>query len=454
MKSLQVRILCMLIACVILCAVVLSEWVNIEFRNHGPQMFHHDSLRFMANHLEQLWSQPDHQQFDDFIAKMNLEMRTEFQWLDENGNDLRGGINRPEVKEKTSANTRKDRRHSNFGPGRRHLFLPPIEDSNDRLGFINVTSSGNFLLVQWVKIRPPGLPPMLFLSIVSVLLLFGLLMSNYVARPVHQLKLTLEEFGKGNLAVRSGIRRADEIGDLVRAFNAMADQVATDIERERGMVRSISHEVRSPLTRMRLLLERIRKQKDTANSISRLESEIQTLGRIPDLLIQMADIEQGRAHLEMQNVGISEFLDFYVHRLEPVASAKSCKIMMELKEISDLESIRTDPEILGRCLENILENAIRFAPESTAIEMHCHKTDRQIVFQFRDYGSGVPDAELEKIFEPFFRSDASRNRHSGGLGLGLAITKSAVKALGGEISARNAQPGLLIEITMPIENAG
>lgn len=451
MRSLQFRIFVLLIACVVLCAITLSIWANIEFRNLGPRQFHHESLQFLADELEDRWNQPDHREFHDLIHRMSIDLRSRFQWLDANGQDLLGNDNRPEFRILNQQAKWKPRRPGDFLAFDQIRTMPPQRGERGMIGFVNSTRSGQHLLVQWVRLPARHIPLFLFISIIGVLTLFGLLISRHVALPVQRLRQTMNDFGNGNLKSRSEIRRSDEIGDLAKTFNFMAERVAADIQRERSMVRNIAHEVRSPLTRMNLLLERVRNQKETAISLDRLESEIQTLGRIPDLLILMADIEQGRAKINIQDIEIQTFLDFYLQRLEPVATSKNCRLELIQPEFHENETFQTDPEILGRCVENIIENAIRFTPPDSRIEIGCELSHDEIRLSFRDYGPGVPEDELERIFQAFFRSDASRNRHTGGLGLGLSITASAVKALGGTVTAMNAKPGLLIEIRMPLK---
>jgi len=121
--------------------------------------------------------------------------------------------------------------------------------------------------------------------------------------------------------------------------------------------------------------------------------------------------------------------------------------------VNDALELSGDRELLRRAVENVLRNAIRFAPEQTAVDISLRKNREHAVIAIRDYGPGVPEDSLSNLFKPFFRVEADRNRDSGGVGLGLSIAQRAVAIHQGEIRARNANPGLLVEIELPNSTA-
>lgn len=270
----------------------------------------------------------------------------------------------------------------------------------------------------------------------------------------------MESFGEGDFSARSAIRRSDEIGQLATSFNAMASRIETDFNRERRMVRNIAHEVRTPLTRMLLLLERIRSGRYSEKAIEQMESEIQQLSMMPEKLIELSDIEQGRAKILLQQVDAIAFLENSIERMQLIASKKKCLLTFEFNgklitydnssaEENEFE-IQTDPDLLARAIENIIDNAIRHSPDNFEIRLNCNLSEnRTLTIEIHDSGPGVPEKDLTRIFTPFFRSDLSRNQNSGGLGLGLSISRSIVNALNGSIEARNTNPGLAMRITLP-----
>jgi two-component system sensor histidine kinase CpxA len=240
----------------------------------------------------------------------------------------------------------------------------------------------------------------------------------------------------------------------------MASRIETDFNRERRMVRNIAHEVRTPLTRMLLLLERIRSGRYSEKAIEQMESEIQQLSMMPEKLIELSDIEQGRAKILLQQVDAIAFLENSIERMQLIASEKKCHLTFEFNgklisydnssaEENEFE-IQTDPDLLARAIENIIDNAIRHSPDNFEIRLNCNLSEnRTLTIEIHDSGPGVPEKDLTRIFTPFFRSDLSRNQNSGGLGLGLSISRSIVYALNGSIEARNTNPGLAMRITLP-----
>ena len=444
MKSLAIRILISLAALLALGAVVLVFWADLQFRSHGPERFHQGALILFADQAERTWAEGQPAEVARFLEDLGQRFRSDFQWLDSEGLDLIGSEDHPELTDRIYLERHAVHPSRKNGPGPR----PPIMSENGRFAFVVRSTSGKFRLVEWVQPPPLHVPLILFSIIGLVLGLFGALMTFQVVRPVRKLQAIVEEFGRGNLNMRSNLKRTDEIGDLAESFNRMADQIHLLVERERGVVRSVAHEVRGPLTRMRLLTERLRNGKQVDETIGRLEKEIGSLSQIPDLLLQLSLVESGQAAIQMKQMNLGDFIQDLVTRMEPQAARRDCQIQCMDMDSFDYE-IQTDAAILGRSVENVLDNAIRHSPEKSRIKISQKRTADQLELYFRDFGPGVPEQDLASIFRPFFRCDASRTRNSGGLGLGLAITRSCVEALGGKIWASHAEPGLLVTIRLP-----
>ncbi|MFM7591511.1 MAG: sensor histidine kinase [Isosphaeraceae bacterium] len=448
--SLQRRIFLMLLACVALCALVLSLLADIEFRNRGPAMFHHGSLRFFAAEFERLWKSGKAEEIQLQINQLGEIQHSRFQWLDKNGKDLLGNDNFSEIRLNQENEIEK-----RGGPrGRRGMrdnrIEPVFSYRTGNAGFLAISPSAEFYLVHWVPPPRPWPAMPLFLSITAILVVFGILISRNIAKPVTRLSQTMDQFGAGELAARSDIQRSDEIGQLASSFNAMASRIETDFSRERRMVRNMAHEVRTPLTRMLRLRERISSGRNTIAAIEQMESEIQQLSRMPEKLMELSDIEQGRAKMEHQPVDIQLFLESTIEKMQLIASDKKCYLKFNFNSISDSDDFSTDSELLAHAVENIIDNAIRHCPENSEIIVHCeNQPNDRMTIEISDTGPGVPEEDLQRIFNPFFRTDQSRNQKTGGLGLGLAISKSIIAALGGSIEARNNNPGLTITITLP-----
>ena len=167
---------------------------------------------------------------------------------------------------------------------------------------------------------------------------------------------------------------------------------------------------------------------------------------IPQLL-QVTRVEGDPAALKTVTVRLDELLADLVYDSLLEAKAKDCTLLLKAPVSVTLNG---DEELIRRAIENVIRNAIRYAPRGTAVEIELRKSDGVAQISVRDYGPGVPADALPRIFDPFYRVDSDRNRTSGGLGLGLAIARRAVELHNGRLKAGNANPGLLVTIELPV----
>jgi signal transduction histidine kinase len=288
--------------------------------------------------------------------------------------------------------------------------------------------------------------PYFVLILLAIAGLCWLLAVN-IASPLRQLATTVDRFGAGDLDARIAWRRGDEIGDLAQAFNQMADRIQTLLTAERRLLQDISHELRSPLARLSFAAELTRTASDRNAAVARLRKEIDRLADLISGLIQVTRAEGEFPERNLRPVLFDRLVYDVVESCELEANARRCHI-----ECTDRVPVklRGDEELLRRAVENVLRNAIRYAPESSVIEVNLASNGSAAELAIRDYGPGVPDEMLPKIFTPFFRVDSSRDSTTGGVGLGLAIAQRAVLLHHGQISAANAGPGLKVTIALPL----
>jgi two-component system sensor histidine kinase CpxA len=293
------------------------------------------------------------------------------------------------------------------------------------------------------------------LALVVGALSFGL--ARYLAAPVRALRGAAQRLRDGDLTARVGgrvVRRRDEIGELARDFDAMAERLETLLGSQRRLLRDVSHELRSPLARLRVALELARGRAGTeaAGPLDRMEREA---GRMDELIGQLLLLERlaaGQAAGEPERLDLTALLAGVVDDASFEAGAAGVEV-----------NLGTAPPVLlhGRsgllrsALDNVLRNAIRFAPRGTAVEVELAAGDKEVVVSVRDRGPGVPAEHLGALFEPFARVADARERATGGAGLGLAITKRAVELHGGSVAARNhAEGGLEVVLELPVAPAG
>jgi signal transduction histidine kinase len=279
--------------------------------------------------------------------------------------------------------------------------------------------------------------------LVAVAALFWLLAWN-IASPIRRLAKTVDRFGSGELSVRTGSRRRDEIGNLSRTFDRMAERISTLLTAERRLLQDISHELRSPLARLEFAAELVRTAEDRDAAVGRLRKEISRLNNLVNELIQVTRAEGDPSQYQAEEIRFDEIV---LEVIEDYRNTRRCEIAADAgKPVV----VRGDRELLRRSIENILQNGLRYSPEGAPLEVKLETAGDTVRLTIRDYGPGVPHDALTKIFQPFFRVDDSRDKTTGGVGLGLAITGRAVALHHGRLSAENANPGLRVTMEIPI----
>jgi two-component system sensor histidine kinase CpxA len=304
----------------------------------------------------------------------------------------------------------------------------------------------NFILIlPQVHYRSWFLTPQgLYGLAVVVLLCYALALS--LTFPVKKLQRTLIQFGRGNLDARTHSRRHDELGQLSRAFDQMAERIQTLLAAERRLLLDISHEIRSPLARLGVVIELARNSEDLEGSLNRIQREADRLNELVGQLLQVTRAEGDREKLQRDAVPLDELIETIVEDCGIEAQARSCELCLAPTPAITVDG---DPELLRRAIENILRNAIRYSPAGKPVEITLHDRGATAQITVRDYGPGVPAEALDRIFDPFYRVDPDRSRAGGGVGLGLAIARRAVELHDGALQASNADPGLLVEIEIP-----
>jgi two-component system sensor histidine kinase CpxA len=243
--------------------------------------------------------------------------------------------------------------------------------------------------------------------------------------------------------------RHDEIGDVARAFNLMAAQIATLLSAERRLLQDVSHELRSPLARLGFAVELARTSPDHEAALARIRKETDRLAQLVDELLQLTRAEGDPTARNLAPVKLDALLADIVADCKLEAEAQGCRLVLRVTQPAVLTGER---ELLRRACDNIVRNAIRHAPPQSTIEVELSVKGPRATISFRDRGPGVPQESLGDIFKPFYRVENDRDRSSGGVGLGLAIALRAVELHHGRISARNASPGLIIEIELPVDS--
>ncbi len=272
------------------------------------------------------------------------------------------------------------------------------------------------------------------------------LLAYSLTSPLRRMQKTVEAFGHGDFSVRNGLVRRDEFGQLAGTFDVMAERIESLVAAQRRLLLDISHELRSPLTRLGVAVEIARGQEDKDAALNRIQREADRLNVLVDQLLQVTRAESDPAHRHHDAVAVHDLLEEIAADCRIEADARGTAIHLSAAPAV----VVGDAELLRRAAENILRNAIRYSPSDKPIEVREQVVNGMVHIAIRDYGPGVPAAELPRLFDHFYRVETDRNRLSGGgVGLGLSIARRAVQLHQGTIVAHNASPGLQIEITLP-----
>jgi two-component system sensor histidine kinase CpxA len=280
------------------------------------------------------------------------------------------------------------------------------------------------------------------------------LLTRYITNPILRLQQASQQLAAGNLSTRAAAEtehRRDELGNLVRDFNIMADRIEELISRQRQLIYDLSHELRSPLARLNVALDLGRKRKGEDPAFDHMEQDLERLSDMIERMLTLAKLDTSAAPVRMQRANLTEIIKSIVRDAEFESRERDGIIRLT----ADGEcSIWGNEELLRSAIENVIRNAIRYTAAQTSVEIELQHRDiedaARVSLIIRDYGPGVPEEELAKIFQPFYRVADARDRQSGGIGLGLAIADRVVCIHGGLIRAENATPqGLRIEIRLP-----
>ena len=205
------------------------------------------------------------------------------------------------------------------------------------------------------------------------------------------------------------------------------------------------------MARLGVAVELARSGDDLNAALNRIQKESDRLNALVGQLLQVTRAEGDPSSLRQNTVRLDELVQQLVDESTIEAAAHGCELKFEKREAV---TVAGDPEMLRRAVENVIRNAIRYSPRESAVEVSLARTNGKAVVDVRDHGPGVPADAIPRLFDAFYRVESDRDRSSGGIGLGLSIARRAIELHQGKIRARNADPGLEVELELPVKNGG
>lgn len=404
-----------------------------------------DPFRVFGQEAARIYEQTGRAGLASYLDYLDQNLKNPSYLLDETGQELAGRDLPAAVK--TVALQNSARRETKVDG--RAYFVMQVQTAINRR-YLYLHAMPDFLEGQLF-----GTLGRIALQILVVLLSAGLgcyLLARHLTAPLVRLRAATRQLATGDLSARVGKaldKRRDEATELGREFDRMAERIESLMNGQRRLLGDISHELRSPLTRLNLALGVARRQAGATaiKAHDRIEREAERLNELIRQLLLLTELESGDQPIKPEPINLAALLKELVADAEFEARNQNRAVHLEtLTEIT----ITGDERLLRSAIENVVRNAIRHTAEGTTVTITLSQQTEAILITVRDHGTGVPDKVLPELFRPFYRVSDARDRHSGGTGLGLSITERTIRLHGGTVQAANAADGgLLVNLHLP-----
>lgn len=291
------------------------------------------------------------------------------------------------------------------------------------------------------------------LALTAVLVLAGLI-SRIVTRPVAELSGGIERMSKGDYEYRVHVQGKGEMAQLAAAFNQMSEQVHNLDEARNQFVSNASHELKTPLATIKILVESMMYQDDMdpqlrGEFLGDIDKEIDRLSSVVGDLLTLVHIDSHKLRLRREMMVLADTVRETAARLGPLAKKRGQQIVVHIQDECEMFA---DPGKLAQVCYNIIENAIKYTPDGGTITVSLAKAGRDAVLEIADTGVGIPEADLPHVFDRFYRVDKARSRETGGTGLGLSIVKQIVRLHAGTVTvASEYGKGTTFTVQLPVK---
>ncbi|MBW3614392.1 MAG: HAMP domain-containing protein [Actinobacteria bacterium] len=311
------------------------------------------------------------------------------------------------------------------------------------VGAVVVTLAVNEVGLRW-DVKPvtrAGVAALIALAMVQVL-------ARGMTSPLREMAAAARSMAKGEHGRRVTATSRDEVGELARAFNAMAAELEEVDRLRRDLVANVSHELRTPISALQAVLENVVDGVEPAapDTLSAMLKQVERLGRLVTQLLDLSRLESGALPLQMENFELQGVLE---------DATQECRLHApQVRLAVDVDppglAVHGDPERVHQVIANLLENAVRHSPAGGGVELTARRDRDRVVIAVADEGPGIAEADAARVFERFYRADAARASTSGGAGLGLAIVRWIVDLHGGHVRPERREPrGCRMVVVLP-----
>jgi two-component system, OmpR family, sensor histidine kinase CpxA len=382
----------------------------------------------------------------ELLNDIALDRRSQYWLFDDRMNELSGLPLSREAHQTIALALRSD----GIAKARRSTFIAEKLADSEGHGYI---FAGEFFVPPLLRTFPASIMAAILIGSLFTSLLCAFL-AQYITRPILRLRDAAHAIARGNLEARAGLvdsKRRDEIAELVKDFDSMASEIRDLVESNRRMLTGVSHDLRSPISRIRvaLSLASSASEPEREELLGRIEIELLRLNSMIEQILTVARLESGQLRRVSEPLSLNQVIGEAVEDARFEASQSNVEIVYDDRwpEVN----MTGEENMLRSAVENVLRNAVFYCGADGRVEISVSVQNGVAQIAVRDNGPGVPDSALPNLFRPFYRVDDARDSTTGGSGLGLSIVSCAVKVHKGSVSARNLHPhGLEIVIELPI----
>ncbi|NLX82500.1 MAG: cell wall metabolism sensor histidine kinase WalK [Clostridiales bacterium] len=294
---------------------------------------------------------------------------------------------------------------------------------------------------------------LLFVGVALAAVIAGMVFSRVLTQPISDMTRVIKSMSKGDLGVRAQVKGSGEIRQLALAFNSMSDQLESLNQTRNQFVSNASHELKTPLATMKIMIESLIYQPDLdpelrTEFLSDVNQEINRLSSIVSDLLTLVHADSRTTRLNRERMSLAEVVKDTQHRLAPIAEQNGQEITLNLTDSCDMYA---DKAKLQQVVYNLMENAVKYTPQNGWVKVSLTRIGRDAILTVSDSGAGIPKENLPHVFDRFYRVDKARGRESGGTGLGLSIVQQYVNLHGGNVSVASEEgQGAVFTVELPL----